>query len=222
MGQLYGKALSDLRMVPSPGEKYPEIVSERIWENILKKLLQKDYKFDAGFFGSLNEYSRKIAFFFHASIQGTACYDGAAATLKQLKDRGIVLGLIADAQCFTLVQLQRGLAAQVETARIDNLFSKEMRALSFEVGSKKPSDRLFQRLRAALDSQGLAPHEVLHVGSRIAQDVVPAKKLGMRTALFAGDKASLAATPEQLRDPANRPDVLVTELPQILDVAVGE
>src|SRR5580765_1762040 len=68
MGQLYGKALSELRMVPSPGEKFPEIHSERIWENIVKKLLVKDYKFDAGFYGSINEYSRKIAFYFHSCL----------------------------------------------------------------------------------------------------------------------------------------------------------
>ena len=49
----------------------------------------------------------------------------------------------------------------------------------------------------------------------------PAKKLGMRTALFAGDKASLEATPEQLKDPASRPDVLLTELSQITDVVTG-
>jgi FMN phosphatase YigB (HAD superfamily) len=221
MSQLYNKALTELRMVPSPGEKYPEILAERIWENILKKLLQKDYKFDAGFFGSLNEYSRKIAFFFHACLQGTACYEGAAATLAALKDRGIALGLVADAQCFTVVQLQRGLSAQDNAARVEALFDKDLRALSFEVGAKKPSDRLFHTLRAALQSHRIAPHEALHVGSRIAQDVAPAKKLGMRTALFAGDKASLAATPEQLKNPNSRPDVLITELSQLLDV-VGE
>jgi len=218
MGQLYNKALTELRMVASPGEKHPEILSERIWENILKKLLQKDYKFDAGFFGSLNEYSRKIAFYFHASLQGTACYDQAAATLKQLKERGIALGLVADAQCFTVVQLQRGLIAQDAAARADALFDKDLRALSFEVGARKPSERLFQSLLTALDRRGIAAHEALHVGSRIVQDVVPAKKLGMRTALFAGDRASLCATPKELKDPASRPDVLVTELAQILDV----
>src|SRR5277367_6733962 len=37
MGQLYSKALSELRMVPSPGEKHPEILAEKIWENIVKK-----------------------------------------------------------------------------------------------------------------------------------------------------------------------------------------
>src|SRR5947209_12391082 len=112
MGQLYTKALTDLRLVPSPGEKYPEIASERIWEDIVKKLLKKDYKFDAGFFGSLNEYSRKIAYFFHASLQGVGAYPGAAAALTELHSRGVRQGLLADAQCFTIVQLQRCLAQQ--------------------------------------------------------------------------------------------------------------
>jgi FMN phosphatase YigB (HAD superfamily) len=218
MGQLYQKALTELRMAPSPGEKHPEIQSERIWENIVKKLLQKDYKFDAGFFGSLNEYCRKIAFFFHASLQGTACYQGAATTLEQLKSRGIALGLSADAQCFTVVQLQRCLEAQGAKMRADAVFDKDLRTFSCDQGAKKPSERLFKPLLAALAARGIEAHETLHVGSRIAQDIVPAKKFGMRTALFAGDKASLAATPEQIKDPASRPDVLVTELGQLLDV----
>ncbi|HYV35091.1 MAG TPA: HAD hydrolase-like protein, partial [Gemmataceae bacterium] len=204
-----------------PGEKYPEIRAERIWENIVKKLLVKDYKFDAGFYGSLNEYSRKITFYFHASLQGTACYDGAAATLQGLAERGIAQGVIGEAQCFTLVQLQRGLTTQDPAAKVDALIDKDLRALSFEVGAKKPSERLFKTVLTALEAKGIEPHEVLHVGSRIALDMVPAKKLGMRTALFAGDKASLAATAEQMKDPASRPDVLVTALDQILEVVPG-
>jgi FMN phosphatase YigB (HAD superfamily) len=58
----------------------------------------------------------------------------------------------------------------------------------------------------------------LHVGSRISQDLLPAKRLGMKTALFAGDKVSLQATTEQLKDSASRPDVLLTELSQIAEV----
>ena len=61
---------------------------------------------------------------------------------------------------------------------------------------------------------------MLHVGSRMGRTTSrpPRQKPGMRTALFAGDKASLEATPEQLKDPANRPDVLLTELNQIAEV----
>jgi FMN phosphatase YigB (HAD superfamily) len=222
MGQLYNKALTELRMLPSPGEKHPEVPAERVWERIVKWLLQKDYKFDAGFFGSLNEYSRKIAFYFHASLQGTACYDGGAAALTAVKERGLVQGLIADAQVFTTVQLQRGLTTQDAAARVDALFDKDVRALSCEVGARKPSERLFKHALAALEQRGIEPQQILHVGSRIDKDVQPAKRLGMRTALFAGDKASLGATAEQLKDPASRPDVLLTEPEQVVSVLGGE
>jgi FMN phosphatase YigB (HAD superfamily) len=221
MGQLYLKALTDLRLAPSPGEKFPEIVAERIWEDILKKLLKKDYKFDAGFFGSLNEYSRKIAYFFHASLQGTGCYPGAATVLNKLHRRGVVQGLLADGQCFTIVQLQRGLAAQDESTRLDDLIEPGLRVLSHEEKARKPSERLFRRMLELLEQRGLSPAEVLHVGAHVAHDVVPARRLGMRTALFAGDRASLQATPEQLKDPACRPDVLLTELGQITKVVPG-
>ena len=56
------------------------------------------------------------------------------------------------------------------------------------------------------------------IGSRLTQDIVPARRLGMKTALFAGDKASLQATAEQLKEPASRPDVMLTELGQIAEV----
>jgi putative hydrolase of the HAD superfamily len=154
-------------------------------------------------------------------LQGTACYDGAATALQGLAERGISQGVIAEGQCFTLVQLQRGLTVQDPAAKVDALIDKDLRALSFEVGSKKPSDRLFKTVLTALGARGIEAHETLHVGSRIAMDIVPAKKLGMRTALYAGDKASLAATGEQMKDPATRPDVLVTELEQILEVVPG-
>jgi FMN phosphatase YigB (HAD superfamily) len=221
MGQLYQKALTSLRQVPSPGEKYPEVAVEHVWEDILKKLLKKDYQFDAGFFGSLNEYSRKVAYFFHASLQGTACYPGAAEALRGLQARGVVQGLLADAQCFTIVQLQRGLAGQGVSARLDDLIDPRLRVLSCEERARKPSERLFRRMLEMLGPRGIGPGEVLHVGSRVAHDVVPARRLGMRTALFAGDKASLQATPEQLKDPASRPDVLLTELGQITEVVPG-
>src|SRR5437588_9055228 len=60
MGQIYSNVLAEQRMAPSPGEKNPELQADKIWDAILKKLLQKDYKFDTGFYGSLNEYCKKI------------------------------------------------------------------------------------------------------------------------------------------------------------------
>jgi len=218
MRQIYDQVLIEQQLAPGGGEKHPEVASERVWEAILKKLLQKDYKFDAGFFGSLNEFSRKIAYFFHASLQGTACYPEAAAALRHVHDCGLAQGLLADGQCFTVVQLRRGLAAQDAATALDDLIDPTLRALSAEQRARKPSERLFRHALAALAQRGLTPEQVLHVGSRVQQDLIPARRLGMRTALFAGDRASLQATPEQLRDPPGRPDVLLTELGQIAEV----
>src|SRR5262249_40174938 len=49
MRSLYENALGELRRAPSPHEKHPEIAVERVWENLIKKLLKKEYQFDAGF-----------------------------------------------------------------------------------------------------------------------------------------------------------------------------
>jgi FMN phosphatase YigB (HAD superfamily) len=216
--QVYLDLLAGQRTAPAGSEKHPEIGADRLWEGFIKRLLQKDYKFDAGFYGSLNEFSRKVAYFFHASLQGSDCYAGAAAALRQVRAAGLVQGVLADAQFFTLVQLQRGLCRQDPTATVEDLFDPDVRALSHEVRGRKPSERLFRHALGALAQRGVAPDQVLHVGSRVAHDVVPARRLGMKTALFAGDKASLQATPQQLREAGSRPDVLLTELTQIADV----
>jgi hypothetical protein len=218
LSQIYDLVLIEQRTVPSGPEKFPEVVSDRLWEAIIKKLLQKDYKWDAGFFGSLNEFSRKVAYFFHASLQGTACYPGAADALRHVAKKGLIQGLLADGQCFTVVQLQRGLSRQDPNFSLEGLVDPGLRTLSYEVRGRKPSERLFRHALSALARHNLEPGQVLHVGSRVQQDLAPARRLGMRTALFAGDRASLQATAEQLKDPYGRPDVLLTELGQIADV----
>jgi FMN phosphatase YigB (HAD superfamily) len=218
MKQLYMQVLTEHRAVPGGTEKYPEVASDRVWEALIKKLFQKDYKFDAGFFGSLNEFSRKVAYFFHASLQGTASYDGAGEALRHVAQGGLKQGLLSDGQCFTRVQLQRGLAARDKNIDLEKLLDKDLIVLSYETRGRKPSERLFRHAVNALTQQGIAPNQVLHVGSRIQQDLLPARRLGMRTALFAGDRTSLQATAEQLKEPTNRPDVLLTELSQITDV----
>jgi FMN phosphatase YigB (HAD superfamily) len=220
--RVYLDLLAEQRLVPGKTEKYPEVLAERLWEGFLKKLLQKDYKFDAGFYGSLNEFSKKIAYFFHASLQGTACFPKAATALNWVKRCGLKQGLLADGQVFSVLQLHRGLRQQVSGTRVDDLLDPGLQALSCDVRGRKPSERLFRHALQALSERGIAAEQVLHVGSRLAQDVAAAKRAGMRTALFAGDRAALQMSPEDLKrglkDPAHRPDVLLTELDQITEV----
>lgn len=216
--EIYHNLLTEQCMLPSGSEKHPEIQADKLWEAFIKKLLQKEYTIDAGFYGSLNEFSRKVAYFFHASLQGTACYVGAAAALRHVAAGGLAQGLLADGQCFTAVQLERGLQHQDKTIVLDDLVDPGLRLFSYEIRGRKPSDRLFRNYIQTLQQHGIAPGQVLHIGSRLLLDLVPARRLGMKTGLFAGDRASLQATSEQLKDAGSRPDVLLTQLEQIADV----
>jgi FMN phosphatase YigB (HAD superfamily) len=218
LAQIYGKLLLEQRSLASGSERYPEVQVDRLWEAFIKKLLQKDYAFDAGFYGSLNEFSRKVGYFFHASLQGTACYPDSADALKLVKEAGLLQGLLSDAQYFTPLQLERAFGKQAPELKLDDVIDPELRSYSYEVRSRKPSERLFRYLVSLLAQRGISADQVLHIGSRIAQDVVPARRVGMKAGLFAGDRASLQATPEQLKEPASRPDVLLTKLTQIADV----
>jgi hypothetical protein len=218
MKELFKKAYDQLRLAGAGREKHPELLCERIWENIVGKLMGNEYKYDGAMYGPLSEFVKKIAYFYHASIQGTGCYDGAAETLEIVASRGIKQGLIADAQCFTMAQLTRGLKSQNENADVSRWIPGSLRVLSFDHKAKKQSETLWQAAIKALAAQGISPQETLHIGSSIARDIAPAKKLGFRTALFAGDKGSLQATADQLKDTALRPDAMLTELAQVADL----
>ncbi|MBX9585263.1 MAG: HAD hydrolase-like protein [Gemmataceae bacterium] len=218
MRELMNKALTQLKMAGSGGEKHPEVRAELIWDDIVKKLQQKEYQYDAGTYGPPAEYVKKIAYFYHASIQGAGAYPGAAEVTRMLWGGGKPQGLLADGQSFTPGQLQRCFRKQDPDFDAAAVFPPPLRLISAEFKARKPSDTLFQAAVRAMAAKGLRPSQVLHVGSSLDRDIAPAKKHGFRTALFAGDKGSLAATPDGLKDPATRPDVLLTELTQVLDV----
>lgn len=213
--EAYTKNIENLKLTTG-GDKFPEFAVERAWEDILKKL--RDYTFDVLTYGSLNEFARKIAYFFQASIQGAGVYPGAAETTRMLTEGARPQGLLADGQCFTFGQLKRCLKQQEEDFDANAIFPAALRIISFDKKARKPSDTLFKAAVQALAAKGIPPDQTLHVGSSLSRDIAPAKKHGFRTALFAGDKASLSATPEQLKDPAHRPDVMLTELSQVLEV----
>lgn len=202
----------------SGGERSPEVPVEKVWEALIKKLLQKNYSFDASFYGSLNEFSCKVAYFFHASLQGVSAYPHAGDALSAVAKAGRCQSLLGNGQCFTLAQIRRCVCPATAAAEPELSIDASLSTLSYEVRTRQPSEVLFRRALEKLAGAGIRPQQVLHVGSRIAHDVVPARRLGMRTALFAGDKGSVQATGKQLGATASRPDALLTDLRQIAEV----
>ena len=60
--------------------------------------------------------------------------------------------------------------------------------------------------------------QILHISCRLQSDLIPARKAGMKTALLVAEKDGLEVAKELLRDPATRPDRLLTELGQVRDL----
>jgi hypothetical protein len=215
---LYLQALNEQRTVSGRREKHPEVAVDKVWEALIKKLLQKDYRFDAGFYGSLNEFSCKVAYFFHASLQGIAATPGALNAVSSIADGGRAQALLGNAQCFTLAQISHCLSKQNGSSSSRQYFDPALSTLSCELKVRPPSEILFRHALDKMAARRIKPHQVLHIGTRVDADIVPARRLAIRTALFAGDKGSLRASGKQLGQEASRPDILLTELAQLPEV----
>lgn len=202
---------------PRSGE-LSEVDSADVWRLIVERLGRKEYQYDEEFFGEVPELAEKIAYFFHSSLQGVAAASQALDALRAVANAGLKQGLIGDGQCFTLVQLLRVLQKQGPVASFSELFTPGCVSLSYQTGTRQPSKMLLETALKQFEHEDISPGEILHVASRLRDELAVAKSCGMRTALYAGDKASLQCDPADLQDPAVRPDRLLTELGQVRQI----
>jgi putative hydrolase of the HAD superfamily len=126
--------------------------------------------------------------------------EGAKETLEAL--RGVVkIGLISDSGSSPGHVMRRILSDY------DVLRYFDVAVFSDEVGLCKPNEEMF---RAALDVLKVRPEETLHVGDLIKNDVVGAKRFGMRTVwLKTVDEDYLAET---------TPDFIITRISEIVEI----
>lgn len=186
-----------------------------VWQAIIQRLFEKEYQIDEGLYGDLREFSEKVAYFFHCCLQATEAQQGAVQAMTDLCGAGILQGLLADGQGFTLVQLLRALGQQATLPPLYELFRPQTLILSTHLGIRKPSKTLFEHAVNQARSVGVSPSEILHISCRLQTDLVPARAVGMKTALLAAEKSGLEVTAELLKDPASRPDRLLTHLSQV-------
>jgi FMN phosphatase YigB (HAD superfamily) len=196
----------------------PEVDLAQIWRTLIERLQQKEYAWEEERWGGLDDFSEKVAYFFSRSLQGVTAVRHARLALRHIRRVGCRQGIVADGQPFTLVQLLRGLRKQGETPTLTRLFSAGCVSLSYQFGVRQPAGTLFEASLSRLKSEGITPQEVLHVATRLAEELGPAKRLGMKTALYAGDKLSVRATGAEINDPKLRPDRILTDLAQIRQI----
>ncbi|APZ95427.1 HAD family hydrolase [Fuerstiella marisgermanici] len=189
-----------------------------IWQAVVDRLFDKEYTYDEGELGDVEDLSEKIAFFFHRCLQAIEARPGLSDALTQLHEAGIKQGVLADGQPFTMVQLARSLAEEGSPPPLFRLFPSAHNLLSYQMGIRKPSPSLYKQAAGQLAAHGIEPSEILHVSCRLKTDLAPAKAAGMKTALLAAEKTGLEATANMIKDPQTRPDRLLTDVTQITSV----
>ncbi|MBN2492397.1 MAG: HAD family hydrolase [Planctomycetes bacterium] len=197
------------------GVDHPEVDIQAMWQDVLRSLAAE---------GSMPGADdpvlvRRLAVEFEARANPSWPMPGAAETLAGLRERGLVLGVVSNAQFYTPLLLEA-------------LFSRTTAQLGFPAGlcawsyrhlRAKPSTALLEAALMRLrDEQKILPEAVLAVGNDMAKDVMPAARLGCRTALFAGDRRSLRVGPEDPGLQHTPPDAVLTALPQLLELVAGE
>ena len=95
--------------------------------------------------------------------------------LRWLKEQRCLLGIISNAQAYTVRELDEALALH----GLDrSLFVPNLCFWSFEHGFSKPDPHVFQILTARLRARGIIPLQALMVGDRLDNDIAPARVHG--------------------------------------------
>ncbi len=212
---IYRSTIERQAMQASAKGNVTEVNLVDTWRALVGKLFEKEYTYDEGQYGDLDEFSEKVAFFFHNCLQATEARAGAAEAMSDLSAAGITQGLLSDGQSFTLIQALKAVATQGDLPPLYELFRPQTIVVSADIGVKKPSKMLFAEAVQQLRSIGIPAAETLHISCRLSTDLVPAKAAGMKTALLVAEKSGLEVSSDVLKDPATRPDRLLTELSQL-------
>ncbi|MFN9721182.1 MAG: HAD family hydrolase [Planctomycetota bacterium] len=188
------------------------------WMTLIGKLFEKEYQYDEATYGDLDEFSEKVAFFFHSCLQATEARSNAVQAMSDVAAAGLIQGFLSDGQSFSLLQTLKSLASQAELPPLYELFRAQTLIFSYQNGVRKPSTTLFTKAVQQLRELGVQPAEILHISCRLTTDLVPAKNVGMKTALLVAEKLGLQVDVNVLKDPATRPDRLLTDLGQLRSV----
>lgn len=149
----------------------------------------RDYMVDHGI-GPLEKYDNCITIYETEKIRHIRLYPHVMETLEELREMGMLLGVVTDAS-------SRNARMRLEKLGIARFL--HLLAASDITGAKKPAHEPF---KYALHTMGLSAHEALFVGDSLRRDIAPSKQLGMLTAYAAyGDRNSKVDRTEGIEAP---------------------
>ena len=182
------------------GVEFPEVEIDRIWAHVLEI-----EELDA---------VRAFAVEFEMMVNPVYPMPNLEKMLSGLKKLKVLMGIISNAQFFTPYLFNWFLNSSPE----DLGFKSDLIFYSYKSGHAKPSPFMFDAAAKNLRNMDILAHSVLYIGNDMLNDIYPAKTVGFKTALFAGDARSLRLRENHLKCRSLYADIVITDLAQILDL----
>lgn len=194
------------------GADFPEVEITKVWKKIVESLGQTEALQGREF--SVDQI-RRLGLEYECRVNPVYPMPGSIELLDGLKQRGLPMGIVSNAQYYTPIIFSAFFERSVEEIGFD----PECCIWSYKELKAKPSADLFPKAGKFLEqNHSIKLSETVYVGNDMLNDMYTAKEAGCRTVLFAGDKRSLRLreTDERCRD--LRPDAVITSLSQLLEI----
>lgn len=182
------------------GVDFPEVEIDRIWTRVLE----------------IDDHNavRDFAVEFELIINPVYSMPNLEKMLSGCKKSKVLLGIISNAQFFTPYLFYWFLDSSLESLG----FQSDLVFYSYKSGHAKPSPFMFEAAAKNLREKDIFSHSVLYVGNDMLNDIYPAKMVGFKTGLFAGDARSLRLRENHPKCQNLFADLVITDLIQILDL----
>jgi putative hydrolase of the HAD superfamily len=189
------------------GIEYPEVDIVEVWRDALRLLEQEGHlSAEPGVVDPA-----RLAVEYEVRSNPVWPMPHALECLYELRRAGLALGIVSNAQFFTPELFPALLGGTLK----DLGFDEQLEYYSYRHGRAKPGEYLYRRACETLAARKIHPHQALYVGNDMLNDMLPAGRVGFRTALFAGDARSLRLREGDPRVEGLLPDLVLTDLSQL-------
>lgn len=196
------------------GVLYPEIDILKTWTKVIGKAVSKNWL-------QLQSDSsiRYMTVIFEILSNCVYPMSGMKRVLKKLTQMDIPLGIVSNAQAYTIIILNYFTTDNIEEKEELTWFDPDLTVYSYKFLKAKPDNTLFIPIVNTLKKKyNIKPENTLFIGNDMMNDIYPAQRVGMKTALFAGDQRSLRLRENNDLIKGIKPDFILTDLSQIFNL----
>ncbi len=184
------------------GIEYPEVEIREVWAEVLESLCLTPEN------GASVE---EVAMRYECGRNPVWTMPGAGRAIRSIHASGKKLGIISNAQFYTLPVIEGLFGASLEGMGFD----PDLQVFSYREREGKPSPRLYESLAQRGALSGIAPEAIFYLGNDMIKDILPAREVGFRTGLFAGDARSLRLGGLTADEASATADAVITDLAQL-------